>query len=349
MVWSLCFVTNKKRYGPYGFSYGTRFSYDGRGGVIVGFHGHADNYLDAIGIYVMADSLAFRRNSTIDEKSTHELCSSCLSRMVMPKEIGPFGASAGTCKDKAELASLVNLDGTDEYLTRISGFYGPVEGFKGLEAITSITFHTNKTIYGPYGEEGGDGYTYFTSTKSPGKVVGFHGRKFNDLPFRYVNLDGKDDYLTQISGFYGPIGGYDGLEANQYSINWSEICIDYPTEYLVSISGTYGSDWDQIDDDREVVQSLCFVTNKKRYGPYGLGSYCLDTGTPFSYNGKGGVIVGFHGRAGEYLDAIGVYVVPESLAFDRKSTIDEKSIHEVHLLVFLFCFYLCFKPFLETS
>ncbi|KAJ9559946.1 hypothetical protein OSB04_005106 [Centaurea solstitialis] len=222
-VQSLCFVTNKKRYGPYGSNFGTRFSYDGEGGVIVGFHGRASMYLNAIGVYLMPGSLAFGRSSTSDEKSTHELCSSCKSRMVTPKEIGPFGASAGkqwddgvfsavkqihylkvfravqfvyvkrdskfclspmhggTCEDKVELASLVNLDGTDEYLTRISGFYGPVEGFNGLEAITSITFHTSKTIYGPYGEEGGDGYTYFTSTESPGKVVGFHGRKCNGL------------------------------------------------------------------------------------------------------------------------------------------------------------------------
>ncbi|KAI3684821.1 hypothetical protein L6452_34047 [Arctium lappa] len=78
-----------------------------------------------------------------------------------------------------ELVSMVNLDGTDEYLTRISGFYGPVEGYDGLEAITSITFHTNKTKHGPYGEESGVGYTHFTSTASPGKVVGFHGRKLD--------------------------------------------------------------------------------------------------------------------------------------------------------------------------
>ncbi|KAJ9536361.1 hypothetical protein OSB04_un000453 [Centaurea solstitialis] len=227
-VKSLCFVTNKKCYGPYGSDSGTRFSYGGKGGVIVGFHGRADYYLDAIGIYVMPESLAFGPNSTSDEKSRHESCSGCMSKMLTPKEAGPWGASAGklwddgvfptikqvnvfteeslkvlrsiqfvyvkrdaklflspmhggTCEDNLELASMVNLDGTNEYLTRISGFYGPVKGFKGHEAITSITFHTNKTFYGPYGEEGGDGYTYFTSSESNGKVVGFHGRKCNGL------------------------------------------------------------------------------------------------------------------------------------------------------------------------
>ncbi|KAI3684822.1 hypothetical protein L6452_34048 [Arctium lappa] len=68
---------------------------------------------------------------------------------------------------------LVHLDVADEYLTGISGFYGPIEGYNGLEAITSITFHTNKRKHGPYGEESGVGYTYFTSTVSPGKALPF--------------------------------------------------------------------------------------------------------------------------------------------------------------------------------
>lgn len=69
-----------------------------------------------------------------------------------------------------------------EYLTGISGFYGPVEGFSGSKGITSIAFHTNKKMYGPYGKERGEaGYAYFTSTASPGKIVGFHGRKSDFL------------------------------------------------------------------------------------------------------------------------------------------------------------------------
>ena len=31
-------------------------------------------------------------------------------------------------------------------------------------------------------------------------------------------------------------------------------------------------------------------------------------GKPFSHSMEGGVIVGFHGRAGDYVDAIGAYV-----------------------------------------
>ncbi|KAI3684833.1 hypothetical protein L6452_34060 [Arctium lappa] len=85
----------------------------------------------------------------------------------------------------------VNLGGTDEYLTGISGFYGPVKGYKynGVEAIKSITFHTNKRKHGPYGEESDAGYTCFTSTASPGKVVGFHGRSDSFLSAIGVHME----------------------------------------------------------------------------------------------------------------------------------------------------------------
>ena len=53
-----------------------------------------------------------------------------------------------------------------------------------------------------------------------------------------------------------------------------------------------------------IIRSLSFKTNKgTEYGPYGVV-----TGQPFSYSTEGGVIVGFHGRSGTLLDAIGAYV-----------------------------------------
>ncbi|KAL9994817.1 putative jacalin-like lectin domain-containing protein [Helianthus debilis subsp. tardiflorus] len=200
VVMSVCFNTNQNCYGPFGTSSGTVFSYDGKGGVIVGFHGHADKYLNAIGVYVMP-----------------ELC----SRMTMPlpRDAGPWGACGGKPWDDGLFSAikrihihegelnemyaiqfeylkkdgesflsqvhggkggckthLVYLDHKDEYLTGISGFYGPVKGYNGLEAIASISFHTNKRIHGPYGEDKGFGYNYYSSTASPGKVAGFHGR-----------------------------------------------------------------------------------------------------------------------------------------------------------------------------
>lgn len=220
VVMSLCFHTNQTRYGPYGSDdKGTRFSYDGKSGVIAGFHGRAGKYINAIGIYVIPKSLVSYRNLTHEDNSIHELCCK-MSSMGMPTEAGPWGAAGGKPWDdgvfshvkqvrvylsdslkvicgiqfeyvKRDAKSVVtqmhggtsgcktetvDLDDTKEYLSGISGFYGPVEGYDGVEGITSITFHTNKGIYGPYGQESGAQYVYFTSTASPGKIVGFQGR-----------------------------------------------------------------------------------------------------------------------------------------------------------------------------
>lgn len=45
--------------------------------------------------------------------------------------------------------------------------------YMGPAVIRSITFHTNKRSYGPFGDENG---TYFTTKLKEGKVVGIHGR-----------------------------------------------------------------------------------------------------------------------------------------------------------------------------
>ncbi|XP_035843042.1 agglutinin [Helianthus annuus] len=214
IVMSICFVTNQNRYGPFGTNSGTVFTNDGNGGMIVGFHGRANKYLDAIGVYVMPKSLALFK-----DKLTLQPCSS-MSQNTFSRDAGPWGVGGGKPWDDGVFSTIkqvrvhegelnviyaiqfeylktdgksvlskiyggtdgvtnikqVNLDGRDEYLTGISGFYGPVKGYDGLEAIVPITFHSNKRIHGPYGEERGAANVFFSSTPSLGKVVGFHGR-----------------------------------------------------------------------------------------------------------------------------------------------------------------------------
>ena len=68
----------------------------------------------------------------------------------------------------------VKLQYPHEVLICLSGYYGPVGcDEKSPKVIKSLTFHTSRGKYGPFGEEIG---TYFTSTTTEGKVVGFHGR-----------------------------------------------------------------------------------------------------------------------------------------------------------------------------
>lgn len=74
-------------------------------------------------------------------------------------------------------------------------------------------------------------------------------------------------------------------------------------EQLIAVEGTYGH-YNYVR--AVVVTSLTFRTNKGRtYGPYGT-----QTGTPFSIPTANGCIVGFWGRSGWLLDAIGVYLRP---------------------------------------
>lgn len=46
--------------------------------------------------------------------------------------------------------------------------------FMGPTVIKSLTFHTTKTVHGPFGDEYG---TFFSSCLTEGRVVGFHGRE----------------------------------------------------------------------------------------------------------------------------------------------------------------------------
>jgi len=75
-------------------------------------------------------------------------------------------------------------------------------------------------------------------------------------------------------------------------------------EQLIAVEGTYGH---CSYVPAVVVTSLTFRTDKgTTYGPYGK-----ETGTPFSIQAAAnGCIVGFWGRSGWLLDAIGVYIRP---------------------------------------
>lgn len=79
-----------------------------------------------------------------------------------------------------------------------------------------------------------------------------------------------------------------------------QITLD-PTNYVTEISGTIGT-----FQRSEVITSLKIVTLKGAPRSYGRVN-----GTPFRVPVlDGGKIVGFFGRSGQFLDAIGVYVTP---------------------------------------
>lgn len=91
------------------------------------------------------------------------------------------------------------------------------------------------------------------------------------------------------------------------SVDFCSVQIDLSDgEYIIALEGTVGQYGD--DDPNIFVTSLAFRTNIGTYGPYGKTS---GSGTRFSVPvASGGCIVGFWGRYGWFLDAIGVYMAP---------------------------------------
>ncbi|KAK4590940.1 hypothetical protein RGQ29_021224, partial [Quercus rubra] len=77
----------------------------------------------------------------------------------------------------------------------------------------------------------------------------------------------------------------------------AEIKLQYPEEFLVTVSGHYCP---VVHGGSPVIRSLTFRSNKRTFGPFGI-----EEGTPFTFSMDGGLIVGFNGRSGWYLDAIG--------------------------------------------
>ncbi|KAJ9166061.1 hypothetical protein P3X46_020860 [Hevea brasiliensis] len=147
-------------------------------------------------------------------------------------------------------------------------------------------YENNHMSVGPWGGQNGvrwdDGV--FDSVR---QVLICHGAGVDSIQFEY------DKKGTSVwSEKHGGTGG----------VRTNKVKLDYPDEYLVSVSGHYGSG---VDYGPILIRSLIFESNKRKYGPFGI-----QQGTHFSFPLTGGKVVGFHGRSSWYLDSIGVYLKP---------------------------------------
>ncbi|KAK0602489.1 hypothetical protein LWI29_033952 [Acer saccharum] len=142
---------------------------------------------------------------------------------------------------------------------------------------------SNGTIkLGPLGGgTGGGGWDFNPGPHSSiTEIEIVHGVVVDSIYIKSVNRK------TGRSGFSGKHGGNGGGS--------TLISITEPDEYITSISGTT-----RTFNGHLVVESLTFNTNKTRYGPYGN-----TTGNAFGIPMENGEIVGFFGRAGDFIDAI---------------------------------------------
>nr|P83304.1 RecName: Full=Mannose/glucose-specific lectin [Parkia platycephala]1ZGR_A Chain A, Mannose/glucose-specific lectin [Parkia platycephala]1ZGR_B Chain B, Mannose/glucose-specific lectin [Parkia platycephala]1ZGS_A Chain A, Mannose/glucose-specific lectin [Parkia platycephala]1ZGS_B Chain B, Mannose/glucose-specific lectin [Parkia platycephala] len=352
VIRSLSFITNLTTYGPFGStSGGESFSIPIADSVVVGFHGRAGYYLDALGIFVQPvphgtisfgpwggpagdDAFNFKVGSWIKDIIIY--ADAAINSIAFKDANGHcYGKFGGQDPNDIGVEKKVEIDGNLEHLKSISGTYG---NYKGFEVVTSLSFITNVTKHGPFGIASG---TSFSIPIEGSLVTGFHGKsgyyldsigiyvKPRDVegsisigpwggsggdPWSYTANEGINQIIIYAgsniksvafkdtsgldSATFGGVNPKDTGEKNTVSINW-------PSEYLTSISGTYGQY--KFKDVFTTITSLSFTTNLATYGPFGKAS-----ATSFSIPIHNNMVVGFHGRAGDYLDAIGIFVKPDT-------------------------------------
>lgn len=185
------------------------------------------------------------------------------------------------------------LGGTGEF-----AYAQGVVTFKPMEKISRelkirilcLNFSSSLSVpekMGPWGGNGG-----FPQDLTTGKPVRLQSLRINSgsrifsLEFSYV------DKLGKVRS-EGPWGGSSG--GNYQTIELG------PKEFVKQISGTI----DHLVTET-VITSLVLVTNIKKYGPYGsVQGTSFDATVP-----ENTCIVGFFGRSGGALDAIGIYHGP---------------------------------------
>ncbi|KAM7473148.1 hypothetical protein LguiB_020391 [Lonicera macranthoides] len=323
VITSLSLITNLTTYGPFGIASSETFSFPIANSAVVGFHGRCGYYLDALGIFVIPSRILFLRHTFFSEIHPSVAVQTNSEGSISVGQWGgpggdPFSFRVGSwikeiiVREGITINSLSFKDGNgqqygkfggnnpndlgeerkieiDGYLEHLSSIIGTYGNYDGRVVIGSLSFITNLTTYGPFGTATG---TSFSIPIEGSVVIGFHGR--GDYYLDAIGIHVIPDTTGLDSATFGGNNPNDIGERKTVLINW-------PSEYLISISGTYGN-----FDSLVTIASLSFTTNRDTYGPFGTGS-----GTYFSIPINNNMVVGFHGRASYYLNAIGIFVKPE--------------------------------------
>ncbi|EOA39049.1 hypothetical protein CARUB_v10011659mg [Capsella rubella] len=143
-----------------------------------------------------------------------------------------------------------------------------------------------------------------------GAMGGNKGVAFDDGVFDGVKkvTVGKDfRNVNYIKIEYEKEGKFEIREHGTNRGRLQEFSVDYPSEYIIAVGGSYD---DIFSYGAALIKSLLFKTSYGRTSPI-LGHTTLlgnPAGKEFMLEGKnGGKFLGFHGRSGEALDAIGPY------------------------------------------
>ncbi|KAF7141557.1 hypothetical protein RHSIM_Rhsim06G0033000 [Rhododendron simsii] len=173
---------------------------------------------------------------------------------------------------------------------------------------------------GPWGGRQGERWAYKpTEGFIIKQIIVRHGWAVDSLLFQSERADGSLEYSDKF-------GGPGGTRTDK-------VCIDSPAEYITAINITIG---DSLlfgnFSGQVVITSLSFVTNVTEYGPFGS-----KLGTFISTLVENGSMVGFHGRAGDFINSVGFYTHPKfpcicQIPVQEYASNEHKNINAVELL-----------------
>ncbi|KAK8551816.1 hypothetical protein V6N13_120253 [Hibiscus sabdariffa] len=314
LVRSLTFHSNRKTYGPFGIEEGTSFSMTK--GKIVGFHGRSGWYLDAIGVHL----------KTIPKLNPSKPMIHAQSYAANRAEKSGFSVIQGNVGESYDIVLAVRQRdgfGTPQprELKRQTSSSSSSDDSSDVETKSKVSFRSTPQkdppklsegmlTYGPWGGQGGAKFDDGTYT----------GIKQINLSRNVGIVSMKVCYDREGQAVWGSKhGGTGGFRTER-------IVFDYPSEILTLITGTFGP---LMYMGPNVIKSLTFHTNKGKHGPYGD-----EQGPSFTNKMNEGKIVGFIGREGLFLDAIGVHVMegkvpPPKPSLSQAMIKSEKTIAEI--------------------
>ncbi|CAN7104973.1 unnamed protein product [Brassica rapa subsp. narinosa] len=251
-------------------------------------------------------------------------------------EIREHGTSRGQLKE-------FSVDYPNDNIVAVGGSYNHIFTYD-TTLITSLYFTTSRGFTSPlFGEKTGTDFEF--QGENRGKLLGFHGRAgfAIDAIGAYFHTGSQGGQgggpRPVVPGKIGPLGGakgnefddvgFDGVKkvtvgADEFSVTYlkieyikdgkveirehgtnrgqlKEFSVDYPNDNIVAVGGSYNHIFTY---DTTLITSLYFTTSRGFTSPL----FGEKKGTDFEFQGENrGKLLGFHGRAGYAIDAIGAY------------------------------------------
>ncbi|XP_056841822.1 myrosinase-binding protein 2-like [Raphanus sativus] len=247
-------------------------------------------------------------------------------------EVREHGKARGELKE-------FSVDYPKDNITSFGGSYKHIYSYD-TTLITSLYFTTSRGFTSPlFGETKGTEFEF--QSKNGGKLIGLHGRVGDAINAigAYFDTGEGGSPIPIVPGKMGPLGGEKGKEFNdvgfdgvkkvtvgtdEYSVTYikieyikdgkieirehgtsrgelKEFSVDYPNDNIMTVGGSYNHIFTY---DTTLITSLYFTTSKGFTSPL----FGEKKGKDFVFKDENGrKLLGFHGRAGYSIDAIGVY------------------------------------------